>query len=83
MHRGITLGLCLAAGCAVNGVLELRERGMIPPISGGMTSVAQGAEPERDATLEQLCSGKLRLVDLTWPLNARSRVLAGGQLQAV
>jgi len=76
MRGGIVLGLCLAAGCIVARLLDLQEQ--IPPTSvANLTSAARAAEPDRQATLDQLCQGKLKVVDLTWPLNQESAFWPG------
>ncbi len=78
MHRGLVLGMCLAAGCVVARLLDDQERPSSPSATGAnLVSAAQATEPDRQATLEQLCQGKLKLLDLTWTLNRESAYWPG------
>jgi kynurenine formamidase len=79
MHRGIIMGLCLTAGSVVAGLMEYCESSSAasPGRAAPFTTAAQAAEPARLATLESLCNGQLKVLDLTWPLNRASAYWPG------
>jgi kynurenine formamidase len=69
MRRWLQCVLALAGGMLVNLALELHGSAPIP--------AARGAENAAEPTLENLSAGKLRIVDLSWPLNPRSAFWPG------
>lgn len=82
LHRAFILGLCLAAGCVVARLMEWHDQ--LPAQPAGEDSwlaAAQAAEPQRPATLEDLCQGRLNIVDLTWPLSPENLYWPGPKYQ--
>jgi kynurenine formamidase len=70
--------MCLVAGCVVARLLDVHERtSSCTAIGANVASAAQAAEPDRQATLDQLCQGQLKLLDLTWPLSRESAYWPG------
>ena len=69
MRRWLQCVLALAGGMLVNLALELHGSAQIP--------AARGAKAAAEPSLENLSAGKLRIVDLAWPLNPRSAFWPG------
>ena len=71
-------------GMSVNLALDRHGVGNLSTRAARATPVSTAAaEPRRRRRFDDLAAGRLPIVDLAWPLNATSRLLAGRQLQAV
>lgn len=79
IHRGILLGLCLAAGCLVAWLLDEHEHSPTELAGGAWLSKAEAADAPRPATLDDLCQGRLKIVDLGWPINKDNLFWPGPQ----
>ncbi len=77
MHKSIILTVTLTVGLAVEWCLAHIETRRLEATQTSDGQFAVADTIGRELTLDQLCSGALKIVDLTWPLNEKGSYWPG------